>query len=113
MSPKQLTQEEAQGIYSVKTYILNHLHEKFTIQQLSRKAALGEQKFKDGFQSLFGTNVGAFVHEARMHTAKFLLTETDKTIKKIASLVGYSTTENFLRAFKKKFGITAGSLRKS
>jgi AraC-like DNA-binding protein len=112
MSPKKLSRDEEQRIYAVKSYVINNLHQKFTVRQLARKAALGEQRFRDGFYHLFRMHVGQYIHATRMQTARFLLTHTDKTIKEIASLTGYRNTDNFLRAFKHFFGTTAGVLRK-
>src|SRR5690349_18480055 len=104
MSPKELTNEERERIYAVKNYLLNHLQEQFTISQLAQKAVLGEQKFKDGFFTLFEMTVGEYLHEARMETAKFLLLKTDKSIKEIAVMCGYSKARNFSTAYKKFYG---------
>lgn len=104
MSPKELRREEEQRIYDVKTYILNHFHEQFTIAQLSRMAALGEQKFTDGFYRLFEVHAGAFIQSTRMNTGKFLIQHTDKSMKEIAALCGYSKARNFSSAYKKFFG---------
>jgi transcriptional regulator GlxA family with amidase domain len=104
MSPKLLTCEEEQRVYAVKTHLLNHLHQSFTIQQLARMAALGEQKFSEGFCSLFGMPAGTYVHQSRMHTARFLLRHTDKPVQEVARLCGYSKARNFSSAFKQFFG---------
>ena len=105
MSPKEITKEEIQRIYETKTYLLNHLHKKFTIRQLARKAAIGEQRFKDGFAFLFGMAVGEYIHEARMQTAKLLLRNTKKSIKEISLLCGYRQARNFSSAHKMFFRI--------
>jgi transcriptional regulator GlxA family with amidase domain len=105
MSPRELTGEEKERIYSVKAYLLNHLNQQFTITKLAKMAALGEQKFKDGFYILFERRVGEYVHEARMGLGKFLLTKTDKSIKEIAAVCGYSKARNFSSAYKKFFGV--------
>jgi AraC-like DNA-binding protein len=105
MSPKEHTIEERMRIYAVKRYILNHLEEAFIIRRLAKKAAVGEQKFKDGFYQLFEMSVGAYIHEARMKTGKFMLRYSDKSIKEIAMLCGYSKARNFSSAYKKYFGV--------
>ena len=105
MCPGELANAEKQRIYEVKGFILNHLEQQFTIRQLARMAALGRQKFRDGFFQLFEINAGEYVHEARMQTGKFLLTKTDKSIKEIAILCGYSKARNFSSAYRKYFEI--------
>jgi transcriptional regulator GlxA family with amidase domain len=106
MSPKELTKEEGQRIYAVKTYILNHLEQPFTVRQLAQKAALGEQKFKEAFYLLLEMTVGEYIHEARMKLGKFLLKQSDKSIKEIAGICGYKKARNFSSAYKKFFGMS-------
>ncbi|MEI9809095.1 MAG: helix-turn-helix domain-containing protein [Bacteroidota bacterium] len=48
-----------------------------------------------------------------MQAARSLLLETDKPLKEIASLTGYSTKQSFMNAFKKYFNDTPGSFRKN
>ncbi|MBO9681052.1 MAG: helix-turn-helix transcriptional regulator [Flavisolibacter sp.] len=111
MSPKELTREERERIHSVKMYLLNHLDQQFTVEQLARRAALGIQKFKDGFYTLFEMPVGAYIHEARMKQGRVLLRNSDKSIKEIAMLCGYSKARNFSSAYKKFFGVRPGEER--
>lgn len=40
-----------------------------------------------------------------------MLTTTPKSIRSIAAQVGYDTPENFVRAFKKKHGVTPSEYR--
>jgi transcriptional regulator GlxA family with amidase domain len=103
MSPKQLSKDEEQRIYYALSYIVNHLERQFTTRELARMAALGEQKFKDGFKRLFEGTVGEYIHKVRMETAKFLLTNTNKSIKEIALLSGYSKVRNFSTAYRKYY----------
>jgi AraC-like DNA-binding protein len=111
MSPKELTREERQRIDDVKTYVINHLHKQYTIERLSKRAAAGIQKFKDGFYELYGMPAGKYIHEARMKLAKLLLKSSDKSIKEIAALCGYSRARNFSSAYKKFFGLRPGEER--
>jgi AraC-like DNA-binding protein len=55
--------------------------------------------------------VGAYIHEARMKTGKFMLRYSDKSIKEIAMLCGYSKARNFSSAYKKYFGVRPGEDR--
>jgi transcriptional regulator GlxA family with amidase domain len=112
MSPKELTKEEQERLHHVKTMIVNEVDKPFTIKQLARRAALGEQRFKDGFSQLFGMSAGAYILATKMQTARFLLTHTERTMKEIAALCGYKRYKNFLKAYKKHFGVTPGSQRK-
>lgn len=112
MSPKEFTKDEIQRIYLTKTYMLQHLHKKLTVAQLARHAALNKQKFREGFYFVFSYDVNTYLKEARMQTAFILLRHTKRTMKDIASLTGYGIHKaNFLTAFRKWYGVSAGSIR--
>lgn len=112
MSPKELSRDEEERLYDVKSYILNHLDEPLTVLQLARKAALGEQRFTESFARLIEMHVGAFIHSTKMKTGNFLIRNTDKSIKEIAALCGYSKTRNFSSAYRKFFGKSPSGERK-
>ena len=112
MSPHEITNEEIQRLYQVKTYLLNHLHQRHTVKQLARGAAMNESKFREAFYMVFSYVVQDYIIEARMQLGFFLLKHTNKAIKEIAWLAGYRQSKNFMNAFKKYFGITAMTVRK-
>lgn len=112
MSPKEFTKDEIQRIYLTKTYLLNNLDKKLTISQLAMKSALNKQRFREGFYLLFSYDVDDYIKEARMQLGFLLLKHTDKTMKEIAWLTGFVYSKNFMTAFRKWFGVTAGSVRK-
>ena len=74
---------------------------------------MNEFKLKAGFKQVFGISMFDYLIKKRMQEARSLLLETDKPIKEIASLTGYSTKQSFLNAFKKYFHDTPGSFRKN
>ena len=112
MSPKDFSEEEIQRISSVVSYVKNHLHQQFTVRQLARLAALGEQRFTEGFYKEYGQTVAVYIHDVRMKSARFLVTHTEKSLKEIAGLCGYREYKSFLKAFQKYFGVSAGGERK-
>ncbi len=84
-----------------------------TIRELSRMVALNEFKLKRGFKQLFSAGIFDWITTKKMYRAKKLLEETQKPIKEIAIMSGYPRITNFITAFRKQFGITPGSLRRS
>jgi transcriptional regulator GlxA family with amidase domain len=111
MSPKEIDGEELQRIAAVKSYLHNHLDESFHVRQLAKKAALGTVKFGEGFYRMYGQTVGTYIHNTRMETGRFLLLHTDKSVKEIAAICGYSKTRNFSSAYKKFFGMSPSEER--
>ncbi|ASZ13911.1 helix-turn-helix domain-containing protein [Chitinophaga pendula] len=83
-----------------------------TLAQLAKKAQLNEYKLKAGFKQFFGVSVLNYIQHLRMEKAHQLIKETEKTMSEIAYELGYTHSQHFQRAFKKKFGIPPNSLRK-
>lgn len=83
-----------------------------SIRSLSKQVALNEFKLKAGFRQYFNAGVFEWLMEQKMQHAKDLLLTTNKPIKDICSLVGYPRTTNFITAFRRRFGMTPGSLRR-
>lgn len=110
MSPKALTNEERKAIYRTKSFLLNHLHQKPSIQTLARNAGMTAEKFSFSFKQLFGMSIQVYTHASKMQLAYFLLLHTERPIKEIAKITGYAHTQNFMHAFKQFFGCTAASV---
>ncbi len=84
-----------------------------TIRELSRMVALNEFKLKKGFRQLFDAGIFEWISTKKMYHARKLVEETQKPLKEIAMMSGYPRITNFITAFRKQFGITPGSIRRS
>jgi AraC-like DNA-binding protein len=84
-----------------------------TIRELSRMVALNEFKLKRGFRRLFNAGIFDWITTRKMYYARTLVQETRKPMKEIAMMTGYQRISNFITAFRKQFGITPGSIRRS
>lgn len=84
-----------------------------SIKSLCRQVALNEFKLKTGFRKYFNSGIFEWLLEQKMQQAKNLILNTNKPVKEIASLIGYPRTTNFITAFRRQFGFTPGSLRRS
>lgn len=83
-----------------------------SLAELSKLCGLNEFKLKKGFRQLFQNSVLGFVNEHRLNEAQRLIYEGEKNISSIAYELGYAHPQHFQRAFKKRFGVTPGSLLK-
>ncbi len=63
------------------------------------------------FKQRFGTTVMDCLIRIKMHKAKEMLVNTDKKVKEIAQLVGYSNENYFITIFKKNTGMTPKKYR--
>jgi len=83
-----------------------------SLAELSKLCGLNAFKLKKGFRQLFQNSVIAFVNEQRLADAKRLIYEGEKNMSAIAYELGYAHPQHFQRAFKKRYGVTPGSLLK-
>ncbi|MEC5142918.1 helix-turn-helix domain-containing protein [Chitinophaga sp. 212800010-3] len=54
-----------------------------------------------------------FQLEKRFELARTYLLDREKTISEIAYMLGYSSIQHFSKAFRKKYGVAPGKLRKA
>ena len=59
-----------------------------------------------------GKAFSELTEEYKLEEARNLLLHTDKKITDIAMELGYSNTQNFIRFFSKKTGMTPGKYRR-
>jgi AraC-like DNA-binding protein len=110
----RFTPYEAEQIHKAREILLSDLRKPpLTIRVLARQVALNEFKLKEGFRHYYERGVFETFQVARMDRAKELLLTTNKPVKEIAALAGYPRSTNFITAFRKHFGITPASLRRS
>ncbi|MEK5382738.1 helix-turn-helix transcriptional regulator [Niallia sp. FSL W8-0635] len=64
------------------------------------------------FKKEYGENFVDYLMGFRLQKAKSLLQETNMPIKEIAEKLQYRNSQNFIRFFKKKVGMTPGDYRK-
>jgi AraC-like DNA-binding protein len=109
----RLTRRNLEIIRATKNILDRGFDHHVTIASIAQQMGMNEFKLKGGFKQVFGISMFDYLIKKRMQEARSLLLETDKPIKEIASLTGYSTKQSFLNAFKKYFHDTPGSFRKN
>lgn len=99
-------------IEDIQSYLLDHLSEKLTISDLSRKFHLSTTSCKTCFRTYCGKPIHRWISEKRMEKAIVLLEESDLSIIEIAESLGYSGCSQFNAIFKRKYGETPSQYRK-
>jgi AraC-like DNA-binding protein len=84
----------------------------WSIATLARKAGINQQKLKTGFPALFGMTVFEFLVDIRMREAKRMLQDEKLYVGEVAERLGYKHPHHFTAAFRKKFKVLPGDLRK-
>ncbi|HAK77797.1 MAG TPA: AraC family transcriptional regulator [Runella sp.] len=81
-----------------------------SIDYLAREAGMSISKFKKCFKIRFGTSPYEYHLNLKLDEAKNQLLEKKWTISEIASQLGYTSTANFDKAFKKKFMVNPSTM---
>src|SRR6185312_6282904 len=108
----KLTPNDIECIHAARNMIMQDLHHQ-TIQQIAEASMLSPTKLKKGFKMICGTGLFEYFEMARRQKSKEMMTDPNKSLKQISRAIGYKHPNNFSKAFKKKYGITPRSWRKT
>lgn len=86
--------------------------ERFTLSDLASEYHVSASHLSHIFKSVTGYAPIEYLMICRLSAAKNLLSSTDKSIKEIVDLCGFSDESNFSRTFRKKVGMTPTEFRK-
>ena len=106
----QASQEQI--IRHVHNELTNHLAERVTIEELSRKYLMNTTTLKRCFKQVYGETIAAHMKKHRMEEAARLLLKTQDDIAAVAQAVGYESQSRFTTAFKEQFGELPTEYRK-
>jgi AraC-like DNA-binding protein len=110
---ENLLPDDAQSIGClVKNYVKNNLARKITLSDISWNLHCSTVTLTEHFKAEFGLTIMEYVMQKRMQRAERFLSETQKTIRDIAELCGFSDVEYFSRCFKKHRGSSPVMWRK-
>lgn len=96
---------------AMQLYLMEHLGEKQTIEDLSRQFHLSATACKACFHTVCSQPIHQWISDQRMEKAAQLLQYTPMSVIEIAQAVGYTGCSQFNAAFKKKFGQTPTQYR--
>lgn len=96
--------------------VLNLIHadiaENWTIESLAHAVGLSRSLLAERFKQVMDTSVINYVHDWKMHQARYLLKEEKREIPLVSDACGYRSESAFAKAFKKFFGYGPGAARK-
>lgn len=89
----------------------NYCSYDISVGEVAEKAGFSLDYFNRIFLSYTGFTVMGYINYQRLKTAARRLRQTDWTVLEIALNVGFSSHEGFIKAFKKRYGITPSDYR--
>ncbi len=100
-------------VYRAMKYISRHIDSELTLEEVASSAALSPFHFHRIFYAVLGETVADFTRRLRVElAANRLLAKPCRDISSIALEGGFSGSQNFAKAFKRRFGVTASEYRK-
>jgi AraC family transcriptional regulator len=111
---KLLRNEYMLRINRVIDYINNHYGEDLSLIKLAEIACLSKFHFHRLFHKHFGETVHDCIRRVRLeHATHLLVADVHASIAEIAEACGFSSSQNFSRAFKERFGFSPTAARKN
>lgn len=103
---------ERDVIRQVQAWVLDHLVEPLTIDQLAAQAGMSTRNFARTFKQEAAITPGDYVEMARVDAARRLLEETGHPLKRVASWSGFGDPATLRRAFGRRLGVSPGDYRR-
>jgi AraC family transcriptional regulator len=100
-----------QHLRFIRDLIHQNLHQKLTIEMLSKEVDLSPFHFARMFKESFGESPANFVTRSRVEVVKFLL-GTSRSLAVISSDTGFSHQSHMTNSFRKLVGLTPGAYRR-
>lgn len=100
----QITSPHSHIVINVIQYLKNNLNRFIKTEEIAKEFHLSESKLRKIFKQEKHITIQQYFLNLKIEMAKQLLCE-DKKVEEIADLLGFSTSSNFSRTFKKIEGI--------
>lgn len=111
--PSPVPERRADSFAEVTQWMLEHLAEDLTVDQLARKALMSSRTFARRFRADLGTTPAAWLNRQRILRAQQLLEQTDDGLEQIAQLAGFGTAAVMRHHFLKVLQTTPTAYRRA
>jgi transcriptional regulator GlxA family with amidase domain len=92
-------------------FMRNNLHRNLSLSELAESAKISASHLGHLFKSETGMAPGQYLMALRMESARGLLASSTMSVKRIIFEVGFNDKSNFVRSFKKAYGLTPSEYR--
>ncbi|MCH4889391.1 response regulator [Acidaminobacter sp. JC074] len=97
----------------IEHYVMSHLQEKITLNDLSAYVHLNPSYLSRFFKQTKGVSLIEYINSLKINQAKYLLLNKDLSIEEIGREIGIEDPYYFNKVFKKAEGMSPSSYRKS
>jgi transcriptional regulator GlxA family with amidase domain len=105
--------QPADSFAAVTEWMLEHLDEDLTVDQLARRALMSSRTFARRFRADTGTTPAAWLNRQRLLRAQHLLEETDSPVETVAQQCGFGTAAVMRHHFMKVLQVSPQAYRRA
>ncbi len=113
MDPSRRREPRSSAVQRAIDYCQTRLHQSVSVGELAEVAGYSRFHFTRLFEKSEGLSPGEYVLRQRLSRAMQSVQTTSDPVKVIARQCGFHDTAYFCKAFRRQFGCSPGSLRKS
>ena len=84
----------------------------WTVEEMAKRVAMSPSRIYPVYKKVYGISPIADLINARINSAKNMLSFGEEKVEEIAWSLGYQNTTHFIRQFKQKVGVTPAQYRK-
>lgn len=84
-----------------------------SIHDLAVKLRISESHLRGRFQAAFGTTIGAYIRNYRLHLVIAQMQDTRRNLTEIANAVGFADSSTFTRFFRSQLKMTPTAFRRT
>jgi len=108
-----LTQQETHYAHIAQSlsYIHSNYMNPISVDDLSEKASMSVSSFYRAFKFVTGDSPLQYLKKTRLNNARYILIRDRLSVSTVANQVGYESTSQFSREFKRYFNVPPGSAR--
>jgi AraC-like DNA-binding protein len=106
-------QNHSAAVSRVCSYIIQHLCDRLSLDELAQIAGLSPSYFSRRFREETDRTVSGYIREKRVAEARWLLARTERSVTDIALSLGFEDVNYFSRSFRSETGTAPRDYRKS
>lgn len=104
--------ETEEKILKVQQHMDQHFGEPLKMDDLAKQFYISSCYLSHKFKELTGLSPKQYLSSVRLKNASILLLNSDLTVSEIAETVGFSDHSNFIKSFKKIYGVLPKDFRR-
>lgn len=98
---------------SIQAVMESNFYYPMILKEFAQLSGRSLSVFKRDFKDIYNETPGRWLTNKRLELARYLLTQTDKTVTEVVFECGFKNTSHFSRIFKKMYGISPVHFKKN